>query len=369
MRILMVVSNDVVHDARVLKESRALQAAGHDLSFIGWDRSGKGPAETSTDGIPIRLVRTRGLMRVAASDAVRNPLWWRSATRLALREPVDFIHCHDLDTLPIGVRVKRRTGARLVYDCHEVFGYMIEEDMPRSLVNAAFRLEERLAPQADRVIAVNDAVKRYIDGVTHRPATLVRNCEDLAVPEYRRPPTGPFTILYVGTLHKSRFILPAIEVVGEMPDVRLTIGGSKALAAEVAASCARHPNTTYLGAVPNNRVLPLTLEAHLVLSMFDPSYRINQVGFPNKIYEAMAAGRPCLVTKGLAMSEVVERESCGLAIECSKDSFRTAVERLRADPALVTRLGQNGLQAAKREYNWDNEKKRLVQLYSELGAA
>ena len=368
VRILMLVSNDVVHDARVLKEARALQDAGHAVSFIGWDRTGAGPAEASWEGIPIRLVRTRGLLRVAAHDAIRNPLWWRRAVRLALREPFDAVHCHDLDTLPSGVRLKRKTGCRLVYDCHEVFGYMIEEDVPRFLVRAAFRLEQRLAPQADRIIAVNEAVKKYIDGATHHESVLVRNCQELVVPEYRPPPAGPFTVLYVGTLHKSRFILPAIDVVGGMPGVRLVIGGSKALASEVAARCARHPNTTYLGPVPNERVLPLTLESHAVLSLFDPAHRINQVGFPNKIYEAMAAGRPVLVTQGLVMGDFVAREGCGLAIPYTEDGLRTALRTLQSDPALAERLGRSGLEAARREYNWGMEKERLLAVYRDLAS-
>ncbi len=368
MRILMIVSNDVVHDTRVLKEARALRDAGHEVSFIGWDRTGQGPAETSWEGIPIRLVRTRGLLRLAAHDAVRNPLWWRRAAKLALRAPFDAVHCHDLDTLPSGVRLKQRTGCRLVYDCHEVFGFMIEEDMPGFVVRASFRLEQRLAPQADRVIAVNEAVKKYIDGVTGRPAVLVQNCQELAVPEYRPPSAAGFTVLYVGTLHKSRFILPAIDVVGAMPDVRLVIGGSKALAAEVAARCAQHPNTTFLGPVRSERVLPMTLESHAVLSMFDPVLRINQVGMPNKIFEAMAAGRPCLVTQGLAMSDLVVREDCGIAVPYTPEGLRDGIQRLRDNPALAERLGRNGLEAARRTYNWPVEAKKLVALYEELGS-
>lgn len=366
MRVLMFVSNDVVHDTRVLKEARALREAGHDVSFVGWDRSGRGPAETRWEGIPIRLVRTKGVMRAAAHDALRNPLWWRLAARLALHEPFDVLHCHDLDTLPIGTRLKGRTGRPLVYDCHEVFGYMIEEDMPAPVVRAAFSLERRLAPKADRVIAVNEAVKEYIDGVSGKESVLVRNCQDLVIDAYRPPPAAPFTVLYVGTLHKSRFILPAIDAIGSMPDVRLVIGGSKALASEVAARCSEHPNTTYLGPVPNERVLTLTLDAHAVLSMFDPASRINQVGFPNKIYEAMAAGRPCIVTEGLAMSALVQRLDCGLAVPYTASGFTDAVSRLRDDPALAERLGRNGLEAARKEYNWAGEAKRLVALYDGL---
>ncbi len=365
----MFVSNDVVHDSRVLNEAHALMRAGHDVAFIGWDRTGRGPERLEHEGISIRLVQTTGMMRVAAKDLFRNPIWWARARRIARSIPFDAVHCHDLDTLPIGVRLKQTTGRPLVYDCHEVFGYMIELDVPPFVVNYTFRLERKLAPHADRIVTVNEAVKEYIDKISGKDALVVRNCHELVVDEYRPPPPPPFTVLYVGTLHISRFILQAIEVIGEMPDVRLVIGGSKKLTPVVQAMCARHPNTQFLGVVPNERVLPMTLDSHLELAMLDPQYRINRVALSNKMFEAMVAGRPSVNTKGLYSGDVVEREQCGLAIPYTKDAFKASVERLQSDPRLAERLGRYGLAAAKREYNWPHEAAKLVALYHGLREA
>jgi len=369
MRILMFVSNDVVHDPRVLKEARALIQAGHEVTAIGWDRSGALPAREERNGLQILRVRTSGSMWLLWKDLFRNPIWWRRAVQLARGIQFDAIHCHDLDTLPIGVRLKKLTGRALVYDAHEVFGYMVEADVPHVVVEYTFRMEQRLAPSADRVIAVNHAVKEYIDRVTGGDALIVMNCMDLVSDSYRVPPGPPFTLIYLGTLHKSRFILPAIEVVAGMPDVRLVIGGSKQLAPKVREMCARQPNTQFVGVLPNDEVIPRTLASHAVLTMFDPAHRINQVGVPNKIFEAMVAGRPALVSQGLMMADLVEREDCGLAVPYTKQGLRDAIVRLRDDRALAERLGRNGLEAAKREYNWPHEAAKLVALYDSLRGA
>jgi glycosyltransferase involved in cell wall biosynthesis len=362
----MVVSNDVVHDSRVLKEGRSLKSAGHEVTFLGWDRSGDLPSNETWENIPVLRVRTEGGMRAMPNDVLRNPLWWRRAVRLAQSLTFDVVHCHDLDTLPIGVRLKRRTGKRLVYDCHEVFGYMIEEDVPSFVTNYAFHMERRLAPLADAVIAVNPAVAQYIDGVTGRPSVVIQNCEDTIFDSYSPPPGPPFTVTYVGTLHRSRFILESIEATAAMPDIRLVLGGSKALTETVRAKCSQHPNTQFVGLVPRNRVLSMTAEGHAVLSLFDPGLRINRVGMPNKIFEAMAVGRPSIVTKGLMMAELVEREDCGLAVPYSIDGYRKAVMALRDDPSLAERLGRNGLAAAHRTYNWRAEQRKLLALYEAM---
>ena len=365
----MVVSNDVVHDPRVLKEARALRSAGHEVAFIGWDRSGRGPAQGATDGFSLQFVRTSGLMRALGKDLLRNPVWWRRAIRLARQQNFDVVHCHDLDTLPVGVSLTQKGGKRLVYDAHEVFGYMIEAEVPKFVVDYTFRMERRLAPQADRIIAVNDSVKEYVDRASGKQATVVRNAAELRLTEYREPRGPPFTLIYLGTLHQSRYILPAIEVVGSLPDVRLVIGGSKQLTPQVEAMCQRYPNTQFVGMVPAERVLPMTVDSHAVLTMFDPAYRINQVGLPNKIFEAMAAGRPSIVTEGLPMSKIVVQEQCGLAVPYTKEGLRNAIERLRDDRAFAGRLGRKGLEAAKREYNWDAEARKLIAVYDGLERA
>jgi glycosyltransferase involved in cell wall biosynthesis len=369
MDVLMTVSNDVVHDVRVLKEAHTLQEAGHHVSIIGWDRSGTQEPRENRDGLAIYRVPTEGGMRLLPKDLFRLPVWWRRAQRIARSIPFDVVHCHDLDSLPIGVRLKKATGRPLVYDAHEIFGYMIETDVPKFVVDYTFRMERRLAPQADRIITVTAGVKDYIDRASGKESVLVRNCHDVVVDEYQPPPGPPFTVLYVGVLHIQRFILEAIEVIGEIPDVRLVIAGAKQLTARVRAMCAKHANTVFLGMVPSERVLPMTLESHAVLIMSDPRFRINKVGLSNKMFDAMATGRPVIVTQGLPMGEIVTREECGIAVPYTKEGFRSAVERLRDDPSLAARLGRNGLAAAKREYNWATEARKLVALYEGLERA
>lgn len=362
----MIESKDPVHDSRVMREARALREAGHEVSILAWDRTGKDKPYLEHGGVPIHRIPTGGFMRALGTDLLRNPIWWRKAYRFARQEAFDVVHCHDLDTLPIGVRLKRKLGKPLVYDCHEIFGYMIEEDVPRIVSRYAFRMEKQLAPYADRVITVTDEVKAYLDPLTGKTAVVVRNCAELALDEYVSPPGAPFTVLYIGDLHPSRFLLPAIETVGGMRGVRLLIGGTQRLTPVVRAKCAEHSNTEFLGPVPTEQVLERTLGSHAILSMLDPTHRSYRVALSTKIFEAMAAGRPSINTKGLPSGALVEREECGLSVPYTKEGFRAAVERLRDDPELAERLGRKGLAAAKREYNWGSEQKRLVALYEGL---
>jgi glycosyltransferase involved in cell wall biosynthesis len=364
----MIVSNEVVRDPRVLREAQSLQRHGHDVRVVGWDRFDPSqPPRPVLGGLAIELVQTRGLLGAIPTTPLRTVAWWRRAYRKALTRPMDVVHCHDLDALPAGVRLKRKRGATLVYDAHELFPAMIQGDYPAFVVRTAQRLEDRLVPQVDALVTVNPAMaRRYADryGVE---ATIVMNCREDVLPKYVPPEEETFTVLYVGTFHRARFVLELVRAVQAAKGLRLLIGGQKALASEIRKACARSPRTRYLGRVPSADVMPLTVRCHAVCAMLDPQDPNNRVGTPNKLFEGMAAGRPVLATAGTLCGDIVAEEGCGLALPYDEDAFRDALVALSQDDALQRRLGENGLRAARRTYNWPEQERRLLALYDKLG--
>lgn len=366
MKSLMIVSNNVLRDARVQREGRSIARAGHQVRVIGWDRKGEASKEEEIDGIRVTRIRNSFLMRIAPSDLFRNPLWWRLAYKEGLRREFDLVHCHDLDTLNSGVRLKKKRNTPLIFDAHEIFSYMIEEDVSRIVLNYAKRMEESLLRDVDHIVTVNEALRKYYEERFEGDVTVVMNCPERVLEEYELPTAEEFTILYIGTLHKSRFVRELVDVVASMEGVQLNIGGEKELYREIEKKASKVENVQFLGTVPLEKVIPLTKESNVIFCMFDPASRINQVGSPNKIFEAMAMGRPTIVTKGILSGEIVERHKCGLAVDYSEKSLKEAIETLRDDPMLCEELGRNGLRAAHSTYNWKTQENKLLELMSQV---
>lgn len=369
MNVGMLVSNEVVRDTRVLLEARALARAGHRVRIVGWDRFDPSAREGPiTDGVEVALVRTAGALRAIPGALLRNPIWWRRALRKSLDWPADLWYAHDLDTLQAGVWLKERTGRPLVFDAHEVFAEMIRDDYSPRVVRAAERMESRLLRSVDHIVTVNRALEaRY--RALGKPVTVVMSCREDIAARYAPPRAPHFTALYVGTFHRQRFVFELIQAVRETEGVYLRIGGQKALSDAVRAACAASERTAFLGPVPQERVMPLTAECHVVAALLDPSNPNNRMGTPNKLYEAMAAGRPVLATKGTLGGQIVEQEGCGLAIPYSVDACKEALVRLRDEAVLQRTLGENALRAAKREYNWASQEAKLLALVGGLATA
>jgi glycosyltransferase involved in cell wall biosynthesis len=361
-------------DPRVYKEAKALVDHGHGVCVLVWDRKGRYASEDVVDGIQIVRIHNTGLMKALPNDLLRNPLWWRRAYKKGLELyrdgfKFDVVHCHDLDTLKTGVWLKKKLGVKLVYDAHEIFGYMISWDVPRFVTWLSFKFERTLLKDVDHIITVTEPVKQYFKNIIEKPVTLVMNCKDLIFQEYRPPKNKIFTLSYIGVIHKRRFFPESVDVVGGIEDVRFEIAAkteNMKLYRLVEEKSERYDNIEFLGPIPHDHVVPRTLKADAIICIIDASHPSTGVGVTTKLFDAMVAGRPIIVSEKIYSAEIVKKYNCGLISQYNKRAVADAIIKLRDNPKLCEQLGKNALEAAKEVYNWEKQQENLLRLYENL---
>lgn len=372
MHVLMLLSKTFRHDPRVYKEARALLADGHAVTVLEWARHDPDqPATETVDGVRVVRFRNTPAMARLPSDLFRNPLWWRHAARLgaALHEesPVDVVHCHDLDTLAAGVRLKRRLGIRLVFDAHEIFRKMVEGNVPWPVPQAASFLEHRLLRHVDLVVTASERFGAHYAERTKAPVVVVWNCFGDPPEAYVPPEEGPFTVGYIGTLSRDRLFPGLVDALGGLDGVRFVVGGKReGVYAETEAAAARHDNVTFLGPVPFDEVLPHTRAAHVVVSMLDPANPQYRIQVPNKLFDAMTTGRPLVATEGTETGRFVLEHDVGVTCGYDPQAVRAAVAALRDDPARCRAMGERGQTLARRTFHWSAQAERLTEAYRRL---
>jgi glycosyltransferase involved in cell wall biosynthesis len=377
VKVVMFVSNPFTNDPRVYNEAKSLIQARHKVTVIAWDRERQNPSSQNWDGIEVvrlttRLLSSRGRFRRALSVGFNLVLWQRQAYRQALalnrEKHFDVIHCHDLDTLVIGIRFKRKLGLPLIYDAHEIYGYMMARVFGPRIARMFLWLEKRWINRADRIISVCEPQRRYFEGITDKPIWIIMNCKPLQSLEYQPPHNKDFTLLYIGSLHRGRALLMVIDAVKQLPGVRCLIGGigEPDYVQTVREECSKTSNIAFLGKVPFHQVIPTTQKADCVFLMVSPWELNNRMGLGNKQFEAMVCGRPIICTKGTYPGELTEQEEVGLAVEYGEQGLREAVIKLRDNPELRERLGRNALKAAITKYNWQKQEEKLLELYRSL---
>jgi len=379
MKVLMFVSNPFTSDPRVYNEARSLVRAGCQVAVIARDWQRQNPERGNWDGIEIVRVTTP----LSPRQGFGGPLWngfglllwqwraYRQALAMSRTNSFDVIHCHDLDTLGIGIKLKRKLDLPLIYDAHEIYGYMMTRHFPRWIANKFLWLEKWLVRKVDWIINVCEPQRRYFEGITDKPISIIMNCKALQSLEYQPLDNeAGFTILYIGILHQGRAIHMLVDAVRELPGVRCIIGGI-GLPENVRAleeKCDTVPNVDFIGSVPFDEVIPMTRKADVVFFMVNPQDLNNRIALANKQFEAMVCGRPVICTEGTYSGSVTEQERVGLTVEYDKEALKQAIVKLRDNPGLREELGRNALRAATMEYNWQRQEEKLLELYKRTKA-
>jgi glycosyltransferase involved in cell wall biosynthesis len=87
---------------------------------------------------------------------------------------------------------------------------------------------------------------------------------------------------------------------------------------------------------------------------------------PNKLFEALAAGKPLITPDIGEIGDLVRSADCGVVMaDCSASSVHQAIGAMR-DPALRARWTRNAEVLGRTEMNWSKGQEVLDQEYSRL---
>jgi glycosyltransferase involved in cell wall biosynthesis len=415
----MFVRNDVLVDARVLKEAGSLRDAGHDVTIIGIPRpeARRAIEREPRDGFTIvrvplpdwrrwwrwlrapsrlwSIVRRRGGPPGSRMDGLDWLAMWRFGTlgwaRAAAREagPADVYHGHDLTGLPAAVFARRlhNPDARLVYDSHELYidsGATVGR--PRWAVSWLARRERDWAAGADALVTVSDGYAAHLRprlGIER--VVIVHNCPPRAQADVPRSdlvrdasgiPAGAPIVLYHGGLRAGRGVAELALAMLEpgLERAHLLFMGFGPFRADVetlAADSRFGGRIHFLPPVPPLEVVRWVASADVAAMAIQPHNYSYQLSTPNKMFEAFAAGVPVAGSDFPGFRSIVAENPEGplgeLFDPTSPASIGAAIRRiLDLSPEAYAALGARCKAAARERWNWETEAARLVDLYRDL---
>ena len=344
MNILMIVTGDWHYDPRVLQERKALTQVGHSVSVVDWKEK------------PENKIKW----------FISLWFWYYREYRLNKHIGFDVVHCHDFDTLPVGVMVKKLFDCTLVYDAHDVFEHLPGlSSMMRMGIGFGDR---RLLPYADQVITAHQPTVAYYQSRTNVPVCGLVNCVNPLVDSYVPPvDDGVFRLCYFGLMTKSRWFPRIVDVVGDMPGVELVLGSrNEGLYKEVKEACKKYQNTHFLGQLSVDELLSKMLRCDATFALADLDVVPHNHNVYGKQFQAMACGRPIICTRNTWSGDFTIQNEVGITVEDTFLGIKKGVEMLRDDPYLCQSLGKNALRLCQNRFNWDMEKQRLLDVYRQV---
>lgn len=383
MRIAILALTPLARDARVMRAADTLKTAGHDVVVIG-----RAPLPTDSAvrfrPLPELTNEARQRLELVLTQApatlippIASPLYWAGADRArmlryALDEKPDIVVCNDWITLPIGTRIKRAIGARIVYDSHE---FAIREHVQnwkwRIIARAAVEhIEARHIGRADRVMTVSDGIADALETLYSLPErpSVIRNLPQFQdVP--RRPRGQRRRILFHGVIRPERGLE---ELIDSAPlwtfDGEIVIRGYGSAAyiaglRERAAALGIADRLVIAPAVSPAELVAQAADADLGYLALPPTTEQYEFALPNKLFEYMMAGLAVLATPRLEMKKIIEAAGCGVLADLEPVRLAAALNDI--DAWQLERMQEAARTAAQR-LNWDEERKSLVALFDGL---
>jgi glycosyltransferase involved in cell wall biosynthesis len=361
----MLLSNPATYDTRPLKEAKSLAHNGYRVTILAWDREGGSPRRSSSPNLEIKRLKFRApygqsLMTLLSFTVFYVWCFFNSLTTFS-----QAVHCHDVDTLPLGIILKvSRRCTWLVYDMHDHPGVYLDK-FPRSktLIGLAFTFARRYA---DRVVVVNDAFVKYLAdrGFKKEKLAVVMNALETVAEKPRLRGKGIFRIFYYGTL-EGEWIYNLIKAVESLSGVLLVLAGKGDLVPWITNSKENWVNMSYLGWVSLSEIDRVTQETDLIPTIHLPIKTNNVLATPEKFFTSIAVGIPILASEGTYMATLIREYKFGLVVDATSSiSIREGLRILIDDKRLYDRLARNGIKIAREMFNWEVMEKRLLSVYS-----
>lgn len=343
-----------------LNQCRALRERGHVVTIAGAS-AGYEDTPTELDGIPALLFPARRVVPRSGFAGLAAPgLLARLRT---VRADFDVVHVHlarDLVTLP-AIRMVQALGVPTVAQTHGMIGASgssLAAPLDRLLTGPALR-------RAKAVLHLTETERWGLAATI--PGELATVELPNGVPAAGSPPPhspGAVEVLFLARLHERKrpelFVDVARDLLADGVHATFTVagpdGGRRAAVEQAAAGTPVRVEGAIDPAAVSAR---LGLAGIYVLPSIDEPY-------PMSVLEAMAVGRPIVVTESCGLADVIRETGCGVVVDESKSRLKAAIGELIADPVRARDMGRRAAIVARERFSMDAIGERLESLYAPM---
>lgn len=313
------------------------------------------------DGLRMVWLKT---FKAEVAKSGRRVLSWLDFERRVMRYDTDTLPRPDvivasslsLLTILNGLRLRRKYGARLVFEVRDIWPLTLVEEGGFSESNALVRalgVVERLGyRRADAIVGTMPALDKHVRAVVGRELDVhcipmgfsERTVQD-ALPLSPRPDER-LVVGYAGTIGVTNAVetlLDAARLLNDRSDIEFRIIGDGPLLSGLKREYADLHNVTWVAKVPKERLREELAQCDVLHLSTYPS-RVWEFGQSlNKLIDYMLAARPVIAAYG-GHPSMIDESGCGIFVEPG-DPARLAAEfgRFAAMPSTDrAAMGQRG---------------------------
>lgn len=367
MNICHMTSAHNRYDDRIfIKECRSLSKAGFKVNLLVHDEL----ENEKKEGVSIYSTHVKYHSRIK-----RILLGNKKMIKLAADISADVYHLHDPELLLLARKLKKM-GKLVVFDSHENYALQIttKEYIPlilRPFVSKIYQqVERKLLKNVDAsIIPCSFGGKNPLEGKT-RIVEYINGYPLMNVfyDYYSQDVEKEKMICYAGGLSEQRGIRNLVKAAA-LSKVKLVLAGEFATEEfqQEIMSMPEMEFVEYKGKLDWTQLREIYQKAQIGMSVLLDNGQYNIMdNLPTKVYEYMSMGLPVIISDS-PYNQIVQREGAGICVDSSNaDEIADAINRLINHSEEAKNMGLKGRRLIKEKWNWEEESKKLINLYSSL---
>jgi glycosyltransferase involved in cell wall biosynthesis len=295
---------------------------------------------------------------------------------MGMKKNYDIYHSNDLNTLPQGYiasKLFRLKKKKLIYDSHEV-------QTSRTGYEGSFygKMESFFIDKVDAMIVENHTRATYNEELYKFYPYVVHNYpfKQDKISKKKAPlhkmlglPENEKILLYQGGIQTGRGLDKLVEAAPMFKEGILVFVGDgriKPQLEQMVKDMKLQNKVKFIPKVPLEELPSFTKNAYLGFQVLNNVCFNHYSASSNKLFEYMMNGIPVIACSFPEIQKVVEDEKVGLCVDShDPSSIAEGVNYLIDHPEIHSQMKKNTL-IAKERYNWDQEKKYLLEVYNNV---
>lgn len=303
---------------------------------------------------------------------------------LSKKVKYDFVYANDLPCLKPAVLLKRKLGAKVIYDSHEIYIETLNQFFPKDstkIKRILYRCtmlvmkilgswaEKKYLKEIDDFITVGEELKNYFEQkYSYKNIRIVMNCPvkgRIAKPfDYRKEyhlPLNSVIVLYQGVLNTGRgldLLLKAMRRTS--PLIYLVIIGDGVLKKQLEYDSESYNlnNKVFFIETKDPEILQsYTSGGDIGVNLLEAINLSKKFAVPNKLFQYIHAGIPVLGSYSPENDKIFNKYNIGRQTQNQEEEIAINIEKMAKSDLLQYK---NELNKASKEYCWENQEKSLL---------
>lgn len=366
--VLVSVINDLVTDVRVNKTCLVLLDCNYSVVLIGR----KLPDSLPLPNWGFKAVRLNLLFK-------KGPLFYFFFNiRLFLKllfTKCDLLFANDLDTLLPNYLVSKLKGIPLIYDSHELFCEVPELIHSPLKQKVWLRLEKFIVPKLSHCITVNDSIAGVFYKKYNVKFHVIRNIPSLQINfkaktkhQLNLPLEKKIILLQGAGINIDRGAEELIEAMNYLEDkiLLLIIGSGDVwdILKQKIKKMRLENKIVLIDKLPKSELLHYTFNADVGITI-DKNTNLNYFySLPNKFFDYINANIPILASRLPEIESIVLKYNLGIFIDHHEPKHIAEKINEILFSANYDEY-KNNTKKAIFEFNWNNEKQKLITLINQ----